>query len=76
MLWARMVAYGRKPTLTGLGTVTIVSTTIYGPCRSRLAWRTLVAKVKDGVLLPAWYAQPNTKVQLTHWPVCSQNLGL
>ena len=28
------------------------------------------------VLLPAWYAQPNTKVQLTHWPVCSQNLGL
>jgi hypothetical protein len=34
------------------------------------------AKVKDRVLLPAWYAQPNTKVQLTHWPVSSQNLGL
>jgi hypothetical protein len=39
--------------------VTTVSTIIYGPCRLRLAWRTLVAKVKDGVLLPAWYAQPN-----------------
>src|SRR5216683_7140640 len=50
---------GRKPTLTGLGAVTPVSTIIYGPCRSRLAWRTLVAKVKDGVLLPARYAQPN-----------------
>ena len=28
---------GRKPTLTGLGAVTPVSTIIYGPCRSRLA---------------------------------------
>ena len=44
---------------------------------SHAMWFTpLVAKVKDRVLLPARYAQPNTKVQLTHWPACSQNLGL
>src|SRR6516225_3862278 len=31
---------GRKTTLSGRSAVTTVSTIIYGPCRSRLAWRT------------------------------------
>jgi hypothetical protein len=44
------------------------------PVKARLAH--FNCQLKDGVLLPAWYAQPNPKVQLTHWPVCSQNLGL
>jgi len=43
------------------------------PVKARLAH---FATVKNGVLLPARYAQPNPKVQLTHGPVCSQNLGL
>jgi hypothetical protein len=62
----RGVALASRSTLRGAlaypyrpRAVTTVSTIIYGPCRSRPACRTLVAKVKDGVLLPAWYAQPN-----------------
>src|SRR4029077_18409982 len=50
---------GRKPTLTGLGAVTTVSTIIYGRCRSRLALAHFSRQSQRWVLLPARYAKPN-----------------
>src|SRR5262249_37894558 len=48
-----------EPALASLVAEATENTIIYGPRRSRLAWRSLVAKVKNGVLLRARYAHPN-----------------
>jgi len=67
---------GRKPTLAGLVAVTTVSTIIYGPwSRLRLAHFSRQSS-KTRYYSRRGTPSPTTKVQLTHWPVCSQNLGL
>ena len=61
----------------GLGAVTTVNTIIYGPCRSRLRLAHLSRQSsKTGYYSRRGTPSPTAKVQLTHWPVCSQNLGL